>query len=256
MEGERADGGREMTAPSRITLISALAQSPEPACSAMAEIWPEALVNNLVDDSLARDFAELGDMTPGIFERFMTLGRYAAQARGARGATAGILFTCSAFGPAIDRVKADLSIPVVAPNEGAFEEALDICRAVTGDGRIGLLLSFAGSLKPLSSEMLAMAAARGQAAPEIVSGIAEGALEALQSGDAERHDRLIIERAGRMPPTDVLIIGQFSMARAAPRVASCRTEAVLTTPHAAVRKLRRLVEQTLAPVDQMMARRA
>lgn len=229
------------TAP-RITLISALAQSPAPAGAAMAEVWPEAIVNNVLDDSLARDLAALGQITPAIHERFLSLGRYAASANDGQNTTAGIMFTCSAFGPAIDRVKADLPIPVIAPNEGAFDEALDLCKQSQRGGRVGLLLSFAGSLQPLSAEMQAMAAQRAQAAPEIIGAIAEGALEALQAGDEESHDRLIAEAASGMPDVDVLIIGQFSMARAAPMVAAVRREPVLTTPHAAARKLRRLVE--------------
>jgi len=229
----------------RVTLISALAQSPAPAEAAMRESWPEARFNNLLDDSLASDLAALGRLTPAIFARFRALGRYAAEATDGRLRTAGLLFTCSAFGPAIDQVKAELSIPVVAPNEGAFEEALDLCREAPGGGRIGLLLTFEGSLAPLTAEMRAIAAARGQQAPEIVGRVAEGALAALQQGDAERHERLITEAAKDLPGLDALILGQFSMMAAAPAVRAVRREPVLTTPHAAVRKLRRLVEARL-----------
>jgi hypothetical protein len=224
----------------RIALISALAQSPGPAAAAMAAEWPAALPHNLLDDSLAADLAAAGAITPAITARFLTLGRYAAFPGGAKGAE-GILFTCSAFGPCIDAVKADLPIPVVSPNEGAFEVALDICRTPGSARRIGLLLTFQGSVAPLSAEMLALAAGRGDAAPEIICAVAEGALAALQAGDGAGHDRLIAAAAAAMPGLDVLVLGQFSMARAAKLVAASRTEPVLTTPHEAVRKLRRLV---------------
>ena len=226
----------------RIMLISALAQSPAPAMTAMRDEWPEARCYNLLDDSLASDFAAVGSITPAIFERFLTLGRYAVEAGDGGEPTRGIMFTCSAFGPAIDRVKADLSIPVIAPNEGAFDEALDICSGIAGGGRVGLLLTFAGSLTPLSNELAAMAEARGQACPHIISGLADGALPALQGGDSETHDDMVAKAAVRLPPVDVLILGQFSMARAAGRVAAIRSEPLLTTPHAAARKLKRLVE--------------
>lgn len=232
-----------MIATPRIAMISALAQSPGPAMAAMGEVWPDARYHNLIDDSLAADFAALGAITPGIHERFLALGRYAAAVSDGVKSPDGILFTCSAFRPAIDRVKADLAIPVVSPNEGAFDEALDICATVPGGGRIAVLLTFAGSLAPLTGEIAAIAQARGQAVPEIVGAVAEGALEALQAGDAQTHDRLAGEAAGTIPPVDVVVIGQFSMARALPLVAARRAEPVLTTPHAAVRKLRRLVEE-------------
>ena len=232
-----------MIATPRIAMISALAQSPGPAMAAMGEVWPDARYHNLIDDSLAADFAALGAITPAIHERFLALGRYAAAVSDGVKSPDGILFTCSAFRPAIDRVKADLAIPVVSPNEGAFDEALDICATAPGGGRIAVLLTFAGSLAPLTGEIAAIAQARRQAVPEIVGAVAEGALEALQAGDAQTHDRLAGEAAGTIPPVDVVVIGQFSMARALPLVAARRAEPVLTTPHAAVRKLRRLVEE-------------
>ena len=152
-----------MTHP-RIVLISALAQSPGPAMAAMGEEWPEACHHNLIDDSLASDFAKLGAITPAIVERFLTLGRYAAGVSDGQHSPAGVMFTCSAFRPAIDRVKADLAIPVISPNEGAFEEALDLCaageRLAKGPGRVALVLSFSGSLEPLTDELTAIAAQR------------------------------------------------------------------------------------------------
>ncbi len=226
----------------RIALISALAQSPGPAMAAMDEIWPEARYHNLIDDSLAGDLAALGAITPDIHARFLALGRYAASVSDGDSSPAGVMFTCSAFRPAIDRVKADLAIPVISPNEGAFEEALDICAGAANGGQVAIVLSFAGSLAPLKDEIAAIAAQRGQRVPDILGIVADGALAALQAGDSERHDRLIAEAATTIPQVDATIIGQFSMARAAPLVAERRAEPVLTTPHAAARKLRRLVE--------------
>jgi len=236
-----------MSSMPRITLISALAQSPGPALAAMQDVWPEAAVNNLIDDSLASDFATLGAITPAIFDRFLTLGRYAAAANDGQRRTSGIMFTCSAFRPAIERVKADLAIPVVTPNEGAFDEALAVCRGRDAGGRIGLLLTFAGSVAPLTGEIEAMADAAGQVHPAIIPAVAEGALEALQAGDTDTHDRLAAEAALTLPPVDVVVIGQFSMARVAPGIASLRGEPVLTTPHMAATKLKRLVEQAGTP---------
>jgi len=226
----------------RVMLISALAQSPGPANAAMREEWPEASAHNLIDDSLAGDFARIGSISPAIYDRFMTLGRYAAGTGDGQAKTDGILFTCSAFRPAIERVKADLSIPVITPNEGAFDEALALCAGREGGGRIGMLLTFQGSVAPLEGEIHAMADAIGQARPTIVPAVATGALEALQAGDEEKHDMLSVRAAEAMPPVDVIVIGQFSMARVAPLVRARRSELVLTTPHMAARKMRRLVE--------------
>lgn len=237
-----------MSSSPRIMLISALAQSIEPAMAAMAEVWPEAQGYNLLDESLSSDYAALGAITPEIFERFLALGRYAAAANDGSSPAKGILFTCSAFRPAIEQVKADLAIPVVTPNEGAFDEALRLCAGRPGGGKVGVLLTFAGSVAPLTGEIATMAEALGQPCPELVPAVATGALEALQAGDGARHDAIAAAAVAALPVVDVIMIGQFSMARAAPAVRAAlaqagRHETVLTTPHMAAAKLRRLIDE-------------
>src|SRR5690606_38456877 len=118
-----------MTAPAkRIALIHAQTDSQQPAWDAFAKSWPQARIHNLLDDSLAKDLAEEGEISPNMFERFLTLGRDAASTGTPNDRPAAILFTCSAFGPAINKVKDALAIPVLRPNEAAFEKALELGR--------------------------------------------------------------------------------------------------------------------------------
>ena len=219
-------------------------QSCAPASEAMAAVWPQAECNHLLDDSLSRDHARSGALTAGVIARFSMLARYAADAPQAR--AAGLLFTCSAFDQALNVVKSELSIPVVAPNEGAFEEALALCHARSDRGRVGLLVTFASSREPLSNALVAMADERGQRPPRVISAVVPDALEALRVGDALRHDALVAAAAATLPAVDVIILGQFSMARALSRTQALSRAPVLTTPEAAVRKLRRLVEARVA----------
>lgn len=205
---------------SRIFLIHALRDSVEPARAAMARGWPEAQVANLLDDSLSADLARAGALDAAMIARFVRLGRYAHD-QGAEG----ILFTCSAFGAAIEAVAADLPIPVLKPNESAFRAALRHGK------RIGLLVTFEGSLAPLTAELRAMA---GDAL-DLHAQIVPGALAALQTGDGAAHDTLIAQTASRLPAINALVLGQFSMARAAGAIA--RTP-LYTTPDAAVAELK------------------
>jgi Asp/Glu/hydantoin racemase len=212
--------------PPRIHLIHALRESQAPIWDAFAAHWPEARAFNLLDDSLSVDRAAAGALTPEITDRFLTLGRYAHRA----GADA-ILFTCSAFGPAIAAVKRDLPIPVMTPNEAAFAGAL------TKGRRLALLVTFAPSLAALREELESAAQAAGISL-DLDAALVPDALSALQRGDAARHDTLIQEAIAEHVTRDAIILGQFSMARAA-RTAP-PTPPVLTTPDAAVLKLRNL----------------
>jgi Asp/Glu/hydantoin racemase len=203
----------------RIALIHALRHSPPPIETAFAAAWPEARLMNLLDDSLSADLAREGRLTPAMTDRFLSLARYAA----GTGAEA-ILFSCSAFGPCIEACARDLApLPVLKPNEAAIEEAAGMGR------RIGLLATFPGTLASMPAEF--------PPGVEVVPCLAPGALAALDAGDGDTHDRLAAEAARDLRGCDVVLLGQFSLARAAAPVAAATGRPVVTTPDSAVRKL-------------------
>jgi Asp/Glu/hydantoin racemase len=205
----------------RLALIHALRHSPPPVEAALAELWPEAQGCNLLDDSLSADLAREGALTPAMTARFLTLARY-AEGSGARA----ILFTCSAFGPCIEACAEALAIPVLKPNEAMIEEAQRF-------RRIGLLASFQPTLDSMPREFPAHV--------EVVPMLAEGALAALDAGDGAAHDRIVAEAARRLRGVEAIALAQFSLARAAPAVAAATGLPVLTTPHSAIAKLKRLL---------------
>lgn len=223
----------EDTAP-RIALVHALDESVAPTRAAFRQIWPDARTYDLLDSSLSSDLAAKGTLDQSIVDRFVALGRYVWQAGEGWDPLRGILFTCSAFGPAIDVVKAEFSIPVLRPNEAAFRDALN------AGSRIGLLVSFLPSLKSLQTELESEASKLGKSI-QVVGIVAEGALEALRANDPDRHDQFVAEAAARLKDIDVLVLGQFSLARAADRARAAVSCPVITTPEAAIRALRRLV---------------
>jgi hypothetical protein len=208
----------------RIAIIHALRHSPPPIEAAFAAAWPEARLMNLLDDSLSADLAREGALTPAMTDRFLTLARYAA-GTGAQG----ILFSCSAFGPCIEACAQDLApLPVLKPNEAAIEEAVKIGR------KIGLLATFPGTLSSMPPEF--------PPGVEVVPCLAPGALAALDAGDAATHDQLAAEAAVALRDCDVVLLGQFSLARAASLVAAATGKPVVTTPDSAVAKLKRLLK--------------
>lgn len=211
----------------RIALIHALQASIAPINASFDSHWPEAGRVNLLDDSLSRDTARDGELTEAIVSRFLVLGRYARD----NGADA-ILFTCSAFGRAIEAVQADLAPMIVhKPNAAMVSEA------VARGGRIGLLASFAPTLQSMRGEFPSQV--------EVSSSHCAGALEALEGGDPERHDQLAAAAAMRdLQDCDVIALAQFSLARAAKSVAEATGKPVLTTPHTAVQALRHALKSS------------
>lgn len=206
----------------RIALIHALAHSPGPINEALARDWPEAVRMNLLDDSLAADLARAGALDERMTQRFLALADYAL----GTGAQA-ILFTCSAFGPCIDAVaRRHPALPVLKPNEAMIDEAVAL------GGPIGLLASFAPTLDSMPAEF--------PPGTVLQRALAEGALAALDRGDAATHDRLAAEAARGLAERGcrIIALAQFSLARARDAVAAATGLPVLTTPDSAVRRLR------------------
>ena len=131
----------------RIALIHATPLAVEPVVSAFARLWPQARRMNLLDDSLSVDRAASGRLTPEMTQRFIDLADYARSA-----GCSGILFTCSAFGPAIEAAAEAVKLPTLKPNEAMFEEALALAPAP--GAKIGLIATFEASLGSMSTELL------------------------------------------------------------------------------------------------------
>jgi Asp/Glu/hydantoin racemase len=212
-------------------LIHATPVAVEPIRAAFAQSWPQARITNLLDDSLSTDLAAQGHITERMIERFVILARY-CERDGARA----ILFTCSAFGTAIEAARSAVSIPVLKPNEAMFDEALEAGR------RMGLMSTFEPSIASMVRE-LEDEANRRKISISLKTGIVPDAMAALQRGEADTHDRLIQRASGGFDDCDVLMLAQFSMARAASLIAKRPGQRVLTSPDSAVVRLKRELSQ-------------
>ena len=210
----------------RIALIHATPVAIDPIVGAFKRLWPEAQTTNLLEDSLSADLQSEGELNDRIVDRFVTLARYV---RGC-GADA-ILFTCSAFGTAIDAARAELDVPVLKPNEAMLDEALACGK------RIGILATFEPSIPSLKAELEQLA--RDQDLDVTISTrVIHGALAALHEGQPAEHDRLIANAAAEMEQCDALILGQFSMATAASVIPKRSDRKVITSPDSAVLRLK------------------
>ena len=213
----------------RIALIHAVTVAIAPVEDAFRQLWPEAECVNILDDSLSLDRERDGVLTEAVTRRILALAEY-----GAATGAAGVLFTCSAFGEAIEVAAERMPIPVLKPNEAMFEAALRIGR------RIGMLATFAPSVASMEGEFREMAEARGGRA-SIETYCVSGAMAALKSGDGAEHDRLIAEAAPRFADCDAVLLAHFSTSRASPRVASVLDRPILTSPGSAVAKLKEII---------------
>ena len=211
----------------RIALIHAVYAAMAPVEAAFVRLWPQARRVNLVDDALPADLEADGGLTPAMIERIDRLTDHAVKA----GAD-GVLFTCNAFGAAIDAAAATRTVPVLKPNEAMFEAAIDI------GGRIGMLATFAPAIASLEREFREQASRRG-AGVTLETLYVPDALDATRRGDVATHNRIVVEAAPKLAHCDVIMLANFSTSTALAAVERALGRDILGAPEAAVMALRR-----------------
>ena len=213
----------------RIALIHAVTVAMAPVHDAFRQLWPEAECVDILDTSLSRDRERDGRLTEAMTGRFLLLARY-AEDTGADG----ILFTCSAFGEAIEAAATRANVPVLKPNEAMFEAAL------AAGKRLGMLATFEPSVAGMEAEFRDIAD-QGKSGATLDSFCVAGAMKALQAGDGAEHDERLAIAAPRFAGYDAVMLAHFSTSRAAAAVKAAVRCPVLTAPGAAVTKLKGII---------------
>ncbi|RUV17959.1 arylsulfatase [Mesorhizobium sp. M5C.F.Ca.IN.020.32.2.1] len=227
-----------MKATPRIALIHATTIAMEPITHSFKAAWPEADAVNILEDSLSPDRAKVSELTDELVARIVALTAYARSI-----GSAAVLFTCSAFGRAIEHAAKHVDIPVLKPNEAMFEEAIRSGR------RTAMLYTFAPAKESMEQEFREEAD-RTDPSAMITSFFVPGAIDAVRAGDVGTHNRLIAAEAAKLKDFDAITLAHFSMARARQAVEAATNIPVLTSPDAAVAKLRVILLGKDGPVHE------
>ena len=223
--------GMATTSPSRIALIHATRVAIEPVELAAKKLWPEADLVSILEEGLSIDRAASSVSAEELNTRIVDLARYAERLK-----PAGILYTCSAFGEGIEQAARTSSLPVLKPNEAMFDAALQY------GNNIALIYTFPPSLTSMENEFREAAERIGSNAT-LIPVFADGALEALKSGDTQTHNELIAGVSAGVD-ADAIMLAQFSMSIAGDQVRAASNLPVLTSPESAIEKMKRCVHAT------------
>lgn len=77
----------------------------------------------------------------------------------------------------------------------------------------------------------------------IHSVFADGAMDALQRGDTQRHNDLVAEVAKTLEDVDAIMLAHFSTARAVSTVRTVTDKPVISSPESAIEKMKACVTQ-------------
>lgn len=194
------------------------------------EIIPEALVINIVDDSLLPEVMANGSITPNVVERICA---YALQAQGMG---VDLIFNqCSSVGEAVDIARNMLRIPYVKVDEEMAETAVRVGK------KIVVVSTVASTMGP-SKRLVERAAEQSRKNVEISECLVDGALDILlKEGNVEKHNKLVLQAIEKVASqNDVVVLAQGSMTVLLPHLAHINTP-ILTSPRLGVQRAKRLL---------------
>ena len=192
----------------------------EPLTVLFKENLPGVKLNHIVDDSLIQEvIASNNTVTNQVRKRLLNYYISAVDAG------ADIIFNvCSSVGDVAETGRTIVSIPLLRIDDPMAIEAVK-----TGK-RIGVLGTLPTSLGPTAS-LLKRKALELNKEVELVEGLAEGAFEAVMSGDKETHDNLILKASEKIADkVDLIVLTQGSMAHMEQKLAEVSGKRVLSSP--------------------------
>jgi len=212
-----------------VALVSSTRAVFGPMEAAFREVFPEAQVLHLLDETLIEDFRREGGLSPHSRHKALQMALTAQEA-----GVDGILVTCSTLSPSVDDFRPFLKIPVVKIDEPVIEEV------VRKAEKIGLLATAETVLK--SVEPLVMKKALEFGRKISVRRFIRGDIWPLLQKDPAAFYRAIAEAATEAAQEcQAVILTQVSIAPGRDFVEEKVREKVFASPTYAVQALRKIL---------------
>ncbi|ABS03963.1 aspartate/glutamate racemase family protein [Kineococcus radiotolerans] len=213
-----------------VALISATPASIPPVTAAFADAFPDAVLWNILDDRLLPEAEQRGGVTDELAQRMGRLIEHAVR----EGADA-VLLTCSLYGPVTAALREAAPVPLLPPDGAAFDAVLR-----SGHRRILLVASNPASMNDSRRRLLQQAASEGlqvEVDAVVVPGAVRPALEGDQEALTEALYSALLPALAEHPDTGAVLLAQYSLAPAAPALASELGRRVYSSPQAAAELL-------------------
>lgn len=162
---------------------------------------PEVILYNMLDDSILPEILKEERVTGNVAKRIKKYFQSATDAG------ADLIFnTCSSVGDVIPMVQPEVSVPIIQIDHAMAE------KVVYEADNIGILATLPSTLDP-TKKLLLKTASKNKKKIHLVSGLAEGAFDALKAGNRLMHDKMIMNTAEKISvQCDIFVLAQGSMA--------------------------------------------
>jgi len=199
----------------RLTLIHTSGMMIPVFAELCSELLPGVEIVHMVDESLLKDIIRDKGLSKSTARRVVGHILSAEQA-----GTDFIMVTCSSIGPAAELGRELVDAPVMRVDEPMA------ALAVAKGSHIGVVATLASTLNPTADLIRSKAKAEARDV-RVTPKLCEGAFQAVITGDAATHDRIVASGIQCLiPQVDVIVLAQASMAR----VVKTLPEASITIP--------------------------
>jgi Asp/Glu/hydantoin racemase len=168
---------------------------------------PDVEVMHLCDDTIQRDNIEAG---VGVIPKhnYFRFAQYAHNLQ--ESGVELILLACSTFNYAAELARPMIDIPILQIDRPMME------LAVTHGPRVGLLATLATTV-PSSERLLRIVAGEKHTPVEITTVLRPEAFQAIQKGDSETHNSILLEEIEKLSSkVDSIVMAQLSMSALEP----------------------------------------
>jgi Asp/Glu/hydantoin racemase len=198
--------------------------------AAFREIFPEAQILHLLDETLLEDFRQEGGISPRSRRKALQMALIAQDS-----GVDGILVTCSTLSPSVDDFRPFLSAPVVKIDEPVVEWVVQSSRSIALVATADTVLR---SVEPLVLEK-----ARQSGREISIRRVVKKDLWPLLTKEPAAFYREIGQAAAQAAKEcEAVILTQVSIAPALDYVDPSVRDRVYASPRYAVRELRRILE--------------
>jgi Asp/Glu/hydantoin racemase len=210
-----------------VGLVHAVFPAIAPMRDVLSRKLPSVRVLNLLDEGLLSEAERVGGPVGDAFERMATVIGLHAKA----GADA-VLLTCTAYSSAVPELQKRFpNLPIMAVDQTMVE------RAVATASRIGVLATGASGISQ-QTLLLQNAAKAANKTIEIVPSLHTDAMQALQRGDRDEHDRIVLAALpALMDQVDIVLLAQVSMSPLIAKLPAGLPKPVLSSPDLAAERL-------------------
>jgi aspartate/glutamate racemase len=174
---------------------------------------PDIEVMHVCDDTIQRDNIRSG---VGVIPKrnYFKFAQYAHNLQEA-GADM-ILLACSTFNYAAELARPMIDIPIMQIDRPMME--LAVCQG----RKVGLLATLSTTV-PSSERLLRIVAAERKKEVEVITVLREEAFRAIQKGDTETHNSILLEEIEKLSgQVDSIVMAQLSMSALAPHLTETR----------------------------------